>query len=149
MYPTDICWFLKIKAFFIRPHLATRERKCGRRSRRKDFLFFHPFVLLLVRIARVFHIFQEIRGSHSGGVGGSKLFSLCNALYTENGCPRLERSMCFLFYIYLFIHHIPLHSNTTCYGFTIITLFTIYVLPVNLHSVTFFIFSALLLVDLV
>ena len=57
MYSTDICWFLKIKAIFIRRHLATRERKCGRRSRRKYFLFFRPFVLLFVRIACVLSYF--------------------------------------------------------------------------------------------
>jgi hypothetical protein len=41
----------------------------------KIFLFFHPFVLLLVRIACVFRIFQQIRFSHSGGVEGSRPFS--------------------------------------------------------------------------
>jgi hypothetical protein len=59
-------------------------------------LFFHPFVLLLVRVACVFHIFQEIRGSHSGRVEGSRLFFFGYvALYTENGYPRLEGSMYF------------------------------------------------------
>jgi hypothetical protein len=37
-------------------------------------LFFHPFDLLLVRIACVFHIFQEIWGCDSAGVEGLRPF---------------------------------------------------------------------------